>query len=206
MKQYVPRPVQSHLFFAAFVPPEVQREVAALQTPVLQKSGRGGWRATPPEQLHITLAFLGPAYETPLADLLEIGRSVAATAQPFTIHLRGTGFFPQDGSPRVWFLKADAPELHAVSSALHASLELTPEHSRFQPHVTLARKRERGPKPPTLSANLEFTLTHFALVRSFLEAQGSRFKTLEKFFLSPSPSAQPNLQELPITSVTRRTL
>jgi 2'-5' RNA ligase len=203
--KHIPRPVQSHLFFAVFVPLEVQPVVAALQAPV-----RGGWRATPSEQLHITLAFLGAALETPLPRLLEIGRSVAATTLPFTVHLRGTGFFPQDASPRVWFLKAEAPELHAISSQLHQRLELESQH-RFQPHVTLARKRERGSKPPTLSANLEFPVYHFALVRSFLEARGSRFKTLEKFFLSPSPVAQPTLQQshstkTTATSTPRRTL
>ena len=179
---------QSHLFFAVFVPPELHAPLEAAQAPV-----KTGWKLTPAPQLHVTLAFLGEAKVIEMKTLLELGRALSSTLKPFTATLRGTGFFPLDGSPRVWFLKAEAPEFHALATTLQTSLELQSDF-KFHPHVTLARKKDRGPKPPTLSLNLEFEVSQFALVRSFLERGGSRFKTLEKFFLA-SPAPPPALHE-----------
>jgi RNA 2',3'-cyclic 3'-phosphodiesterase len=175
-----PQP-QSRLFYATFVPPELHASVAALQARVTS-----GWKSTPVTQLHVTLAFLGEARDLEMNTLLEVGRFVAAAQPPFTARLRGTGFHPLEGSPRVWFVKTEAPEFHTLARGLRQGLELEDEE-RFQPHVTLARKKERGMKPPTITLDLSFQVTQFALVRSFLERSGSRFKTLEKFFL-PDPS------------------
>ena len=193
MTRAAPKPIkapfrnpQSHLFYAVFVPAELHPPLEALQSPV-----KIGWKTTPAAQLHVTLAFMGEATEEPLSTFLEAGRGVANTLEPFTVTLRGTGFYPTDGSPRVWFLKADAPELQIISSGLVEHLALTPEH-KFQPHVTLARKRERGPKPPTQSANLEFQVTQFALVRSFLQRDGPQYNILEKFHLN-----QPEIPRAP---------
>lgn len=172
------RKPQSHLFYAVFVPPTLHAPLELLQSPI-----KIGWKTTPAAQLHVTLAFLGEAADEPLSTFLEAGRSVAKNLEPFGVTLRGTGFYPADGSPRVWFLKADAPELQTISSGLVEHLSLTPEH-KFQPHVTLARKRERGPKPPTQTANLEFQVSQFALVRSFLQRDGSQYSVLEKFHLN----------------------
>lgn len=183
------RKPQSHLFYAVFVPPALHPSLEVLQAPV-----KIGWKTTPAAQLHVTLAFLGEAADEPLSTFLEAGRGVANTLEPFEVNLRGTGFYPADGSPRVWFLKADAPELQIISSALIQRLSLIPDH-KFQPHVTLARKKERGPKPPTHTANLEFQVSQFALVRSFLQRDGPQYLTLEKFHLnlhSDVPRDSPN--------------
>ncbi len=174
------RKPQTHLFYAVFVPPELHPPLELLQSPV-----KIGWTTTPAVQLHVTLAFMGEAADEPLSTFLQAGRSVASQLEPFTVTLRGTGFYPTDGSPRVWFLKADAPQLQTISSGLNERLALTPEH-KFQPHVTLGRKRERGPKPPTQTANLEFQVSQFALVRSFLQRDGPQYTILEKFYL-PAP-------------------
>jgi RNA 2',3'-cyclic 3'-phosphodiesterase len=182
------RKPQSHLFYAVFVPSELHAPLELLQSPV-----KIGWKTTAAAQLHVTLAFMGEAAEEPLSTFLEAGRGVASTLEPFSVNLRGTGFYPTDGSPRVWFLKADAPQLQLISSGLVERLALIPDH-KFQPHVTLARKRMRGPKPPTLTANLEFQVTQFALVRSFLQRDGPQYSILEKFHL--------NQPELPRASLT----
>ena len=174
------RTPQSHLFYAVFVPSALHPALETMQAPV-----KIGWKTTPAVQLHVTLAFMGESADEPLSTFLEAGRGVARQLEPFTVTLRGTGFYPADGSPRVWFLKADAPELQIISSGLIERLSLTPEH-KFQPHVTLARKRMRGPKPPTLTANLEFQVAQFALVRSFLQRDGPQYAILEKFHLNQS--------------------
>ncbi len=180
MTRTKPQP-QSRLFYAAFLPPELHAPIMALQAAV-----KSGWRAIPAAQLHVTLAFLGEAKDLTMDRLLAVGREVATAQPPFTVTLRGTGFHPLEGSPRVWFVKADAPELNTLSQDLQAGLRLE-NAEKFQGHVTLARKKEAGTKPPTTALNLAFRATQFALVRSSLEREGSKFKTLEKFFLPDTP-------------------
>jgi RNA 2',3'-cyclic 3'-phosphodiesterase len=180
MTRAKPQP-QSRLFYAAFLPPELHAPIMTLQAGV-----KSGWKATPAAQLHVTLAFLGEAKDITMDRLLAVGRSVAAAQPPFTVTLRGTGFHPLEGSPRVWFVKADAPELNTISQGLQSGLNLE-GLEKFQGHVTLARKKEAGMKPPTTTLNLAFRTTQFALVRSSLEREGSKFKTLEKFFFPPTP-------------------
>ncbi len=174
---HAPR-AQSNLFFAAFLP-------SALHAPleVLQKKAHGGWRITPSQQFHITLAFLGEAKDMPLPPLLQAGRSAVQECTSFTAMLRGTGFFPAQTNPRVWFIRTEAPELTALAAALHQSLDLEFEH--FKPHVTLARKKDKAARPPTTALNLEWIIDEFALVRSTLAPTGSQYNVLERFKLGP---------------------
>jgi RNA 2',3'-cyclic 3'-phosphodiesterase len=172
-----PKPDQSNLFFAAFVPQGLH---AALET--LQKQAHSGWRVTPSHQFHVTLAFLGEARDLPLKPLLEAGRDAAHQVPSFSAMLRGTGFFPAQTNPRVWFVRAEAPQLTALATALHQSLNL--EFDQFKPHVTLARKKDKAARPPTTALNLEWTLDEFALVRSTLAQTGSKYNVLERFRLS----------------------
>jgi RNA 2',3'-cyclic 3'-phosphodiesterase len=173
---HAPR-AQSNLFFAAFVP-------AALFAPLetLQKQAHGGWRVTPSHQFHVTLAFVGEAKDAPLKPLLEAGRNAAQECAVFTAILRGTGFFPAQTNPRVWFIRAEAPELTALATTLHQTLCLEFDH--FKPHLTLARKKDKAARPPTTALNLQWLVDEFALVRSTLTPTGSQYNIVERFKLN----------------------
>jgi RNA 2',3'-cyclic 3'-phosphodiesterase len=171
-----PKREQSNLFFAAFVP---QGLCAPLEA--AQKRAHNGWKIIPSHQFHVTLAFLGEAKDMPLKPLLEIGRDAAKQCAPFKAMLRGTGFFPAQTNPRVWFVRAEAPELLNLASSLHRALAL--EFDQFKPHVTLARKKDKAARPPTTTFDLEWTIDEFALVRSTLAQAGSKYNVLERFKL-----------------------
>src|SRR5690348_801064 len=106
-------------------------------------------RWVPPEQWHLTLAFMPAVDEADLAKL----RSELASAfeEPsFDLVFGGLGVFPKGGPPRVlWIgLEAGVAELRALEAAVRRRLRqagLVTEDRSFSPHLTLARwKARRG--------------------------------------------------------------
>jgi 2'-5' RNA ligase len=112
----------------------------------LQPSARLRW--TKPENLHLTLKFIGEWPEEKLGVLEDALRSVPSFP-PFRITLSGLGFFPNPKAPRVFWVGIQAPpELAQLASQIDRSLEplgIAPEKRAFSPHLTLARIPERTP-------------------------------------------------------------
>ena len=118
-------------------------------------------RPIAPEDLHLTLHFLG---DTPLEEVHRIARVLreAAAASPGALHLGygGLGAFPTPARARVvWAgLPMQEPEgaltrlVQGVAQALDR-LGYPPERRRWHPHVTLGRLR--GKAPPELAAALD---------------------------------------------------
>jgi 2'-5' RNA ligase len=98
-----------------------------------------GLRTSPPEQWHITLAFLG---EVSSPQVLYDGlRAVAVDTQPFELHLAGGGSFAR--SRVVWTgVDGDLDGLLSLATRVQeacrdAGLEL--ERRPFRPHLTVGR-------------------------------------------------------------------
>lgn len=182
------------LFYALKVPDEVAQELAQAQTKL-----RGNWRRVAPEQLHITLAYLPDVAPERLNDLKRLGVQVAQDLPPLDISLRGTGYFPNEGSPRVWFVKAEAPELDGLAQGLRAGLDelgVETDDKGFKAHVTLARKKGPAPRlPPLTFTDTGWTAGHVSLVKSVLRKTGPIYQTLSRFELrgETSSAAAPDL-------------
>lgn len=169
------------LFYAVFVPENVREVLALAQEKVRSYSG---WKATRPEQLHVTLMFLGEVAENRLPELRKVGEKVAAGVAPFTARVRGTGFFPEQGSPRVWFAKAEGAGFEPLASGLRQALPECAEAQGFKPHITLARRKGPAPRPGSVVFDLEFGVQEASLVHSELSSSGSRYQVLEQFPLA----------------------
>jgi len=113
----------------------------------------GGLRAsaldvawTRPENLHLTLKFLGAVDPHGVDPLVGRLRAVAAAQRPFVLSVAGFGAFPSFTRPRVLWVGVAAPELAAVARVVDracAESGFAPETRPFQAHVTLGRVRER---------------------------------------------------------------
>jgi 2'-5' RNA ligase len=176
------------LFIAVDLPAELRPSVVGLC------QGIGGARWTRPEQLHITLRFLGDATEALLGDMRESLRRVRMPC--FELALRGTGVFPPAGGrkpARVLWLGLDPPEpLQALKAAVDHLLGPDPETAKrgFSPHLTLARfpTRPRRDLDTFLAEHAgfdggRFVVGHFHLYRSTLRPQGALHEIVETFAL-----------------------
>jgi 2'-5' RNA ligase len=106
-------------------------------------------RPVAPENLHITLRFLG---ETPAQSLPAIAsavRTAAADTTAFEFELVSTGLFPDSQRPAVvWAGTRGAEPLQSLVAQLTpglAELGLVPEDRPWVCHLTLARIRARPP-------------------------------------------------------------
>jgi len=111
-------------------------------------------RVVPPENLHVTLAFLGsrPAGELPV--ILGVLERAAADAAPLRLDVTG---YRESRSVGMLTLADEAGATAALAERLHAELEqlgvYRREARRWLPHVTVLRFRERPrlrPEPPSL--------------------------------------------------------
>jgi RNA 2',3'-cyclic 3'-phosphodiesterase len=130
-------------FIALDLDAVVRGRLVTLQEQLARSGPEVKW--VEPENLHVTLLFLGEVREKELA---AVCRAVSATAQPrpaFALRLTGLGGFPNLRRPRtLWVGVGDGAE--AVCS-LHAGLEdvlfelgcYRRENRPYTPHVTLGR-------------------------------------------------------------------
>ena len=133
----------ARLFIAIDLPAAHRTALVALGVPT-----RGlAW--APPEQLHLTLRFLGDVDETHVADLTAALARVRV--EPFVLPVEGLGTFPPRGPAQVLWAGVGHghPRLfqlrQQIDDALLA-LGLPVDLRLFHPHVTLARvKRDASP-------------------------------------------------------------
>ena len=114
-----------------------------------------------PENLHITLKFLGEVDERDIYQVCRIAQQVAERHEPFELVVQGVGAFPHARRPRVLWagVEEGAEPLRRLQEELeaeYAAAGWNPEGRRFQPHVTLGRIR----RPRTTQGLEEFIKQH----------------------------------------------
>ncbi len=131
--------------FVALAPPEVA--VAHLDDFLEPRREHGAFRWSPPDQLHVTLAFLESVPEHRLDELVESLGAAAARRTAFEARIAGGGAFPDPARSRVLYAGLDLTEaarteldrLAVGARAAAVSSGLVVDGRRFRPHVTVAR-------------------------------------------------------------------
>lgn len=164
------------LFVAIDLPDEVRQSVADICR------GLPGVRWLPPDQLHLTLRFIGEADDAVNAT---IHRGLAAIDfPPLPLSLQGVGCFPSLQRPRVLWVGVrggeSLPQLQQRVEAAVVAAGVPAEKRPFSPHITLARLREHreADVAPFLTRNASFhnepfTVDAFHLYSSVLTAKGA---------------------------------
>ena len=180
------------LFVALEIPGPVRERLALVQ------GGVPGARWVRPENLHLSLRFIGEVDEHAAADLdAQFGR---ISAGGFDLRIADVGSFGPDRNPTV--LWAGAPRCDAlqhlrdkVDRAVVAA-GLTADDRKFKPHVTLARlkngHRERVHRWLSDNAFLStapFPVDRFVLFRSHLNRNGASYEALAEYPLAPPMAA-----------------
>jgi RNA 2',3'-cyclic 3'-phosphodiesterase len=157
-------------FIAVEMSEAVRRRAARLID--LLRVGGGDVKWVEPENMHLTLQFLGDVPQTDVPAVCQAVERAVAGFPPFEISLLGGGAFPHLGRPStIWIGVADAvnklgqaprhqsvhgegaKELSAVQHAIQRALKplgFPPERRAFHPHLTIGRIRRGGAAPPGL--------------------------------------------------------
>ena len=174
------------LFIALSFPGDIVVKLTELQ------SGVRGARWVPPQNLHLTLSYIGEASNILLKDLADVLRGLAV--QAFCMQLRGINNFTSRGlSTSIWVGVAEKSSLFSLQSKIKNCLQINriPKDKRqFSPHVTLARLKNVRPEDTAgfiafnnLFKTRSFWVQSFTLFESISTKEGSFYLPLEKFRL-----------------------
>lgn len=170
--------VRLRRLFLALWPDPTTRESLRRATRALVR--HCGGRPVPPENFHVTLAFLGNVPEEQVDGI----RSAAAGCHldPLTLCLERIGHFPV---PQVlWIGPVATPEpLARLAADLWRALApagLRPQARPFHAHLTLARKVVEAPEM-TAVRPVQWPVTGFSLLESQTTEKGARYRSVAEF-------------------------
>ena len=171
-------------FWAIDLPRETKNVLSALQAGLRTKMPAASW--PPPENFHLTLAFLGNIQEASLHEVLEAGRRVALAHSPFTLSSSGLGAFPDPKRARILWLgleaNASVANLARDLQGAMGQLGLVLDEKPFIPHLTLARFRHPAAihlEPSKLAVSVD--VKELVLFESRVGPKGSIYTALGSF-------------------------
>jgi len=152
-----------------------------------------------PENIHLTLKFLGEIDDKKLAKVVEILKATAADGFEFYLRLASLGAFPNLNSPRVIWVGLDQgdKETKEIAETLEdklAEIGIPEENRSFSSHITIGRSRSglnRIKLTPLLKdlsnipgeENLRFKVTKITLYKSTLTPKGPVYEALKEVSL-----------------------
>jgi 2'-5' RNA ligase len=161
-----------------------------------RRTGGSSVRWSRPEQVHLTLRFLGDQADPERLERLGAGLDGAAAASPPLLVRPGpTGAFPSWGRPRIlWLGLEDRGGLAPLASAVEEAARgagFPAEERPFTPHLTLGRAKGARLAAPIMEAvrgwrpdTGEETLAEIVLYQSELGPAGARHEPLARHRLS----------------------
>jgi 2'-5' RNA ligase len=174
------------LFVGLALPDDLRRRLAGIC------AGVPGARWVAPENLHITLRFIGEVAEP---DAQALHDALGQIRSPgFSLELLGADMFASGRQAKsLWLAVSPVPELFLLQERVEAASQragLTAEGRKFKPHVTLARLKDT---PPARARNFvaqyglyragPFAIDHFTLFASNLSRHGASYSVLAEYGL-----------------------
>jgi RNA 2',3'-cyclic 3'-phosphodiesterase len=155
------------LFIAAVLPTVVRDTVAGVADAARKRFPAGAVRWSPPENLHLTLRFLGETATKNIAPL-GLGLDALAGSGHVALCLAGVGCFPSGGQPQILWIGVGAADGagDGVSKGLYRlqervefmvrDLGFAAEQRPYRPHLTVGRvkRQNRGRRGKENSADI----------------------------------------------------
>ena len=186
------------LFVALDLPSSMRTRLSFLA------GGLPGVRWVPPENLHVTLRFIG---EMPGWRAEEVDHALAGLRAPgFTIQLAGVGAFEKGGRvTSLWVGVERNPQLEHLQAKVERALQaagVERERRRFVPHVTLARldgapeaKVAGWVQAHNLFRSAPMVVEHFTLFSSLLGKEQAVYCPEVEYDLERPGALRPDAQE-----------
>lgn len=154
-----------------------------------------GGRPVAPEQLHLTLKFIGDVESGMLPDIKTALHTISHP--PFPLAIKGIGHFPPRGTPKVvWAGVSPVDKLTELRNKVERALYgagIPKERRKFAPHITLARLKNSPIKrvsrflaENSLLETPPFTISAMHLYSSTLSSSGAVHTMLDTIELELS--------------------
>jgi len=184
-------------FIAIELPQEIKSALSNIQAELKQAHADVKW--VKPENIHLTLKFLGEIDETLVEKICAILEGIARQNTPFNLSLSDLGAFPKLNYPRVIWIGVtnDQPVVKIAEEIEKEAVEIgLPSESRpFSSHITVGRVRSglnRGALIEKLiflkknfpPSKLEFKVHSLTLFKSTLTPSGPIYEIIHSYPLS----------------------
>ena len=121
---------------------DVRGRLADAQRRLRSAGGKVRW--TQPENLHVTLKFLGDVPDKLAGQVCRAAEEVAGSVERFAFDVRGVTAVPPRGALRMFWAGVNDPAggMAALVAGLDEAMQplgFAPERRAFRPHVTLGR-------------------------------------------------------------------
>ena len=155
-----------------------------------------GMRPTRPENMHLTLKFLGDVEDSALPELMNQIRDAVASSPAFELEVTGAVFLPDTRRARVFAaecqLAVELARLFNVVEDVTAACGFRREGRAYHPHITLGRFR-RPPRRLPRGDELALPVTgcrieQIVLLQSDLAPGGAVYTSLAQFPLASESS------------------
>lgn len=178
----------------SFVALELSDEVRGQLVVLLQRLQRtnAAVKWVEPENLHLTLKFLGEVPEEQIEAVAETLKAIAQVTEPFSFTVKGVGGFPDLRRPRVLWVGVEAVQplmkLQQLVEKAMEQLGFAPEERAYHPHITIGRVKAMAGMEKVREILSEYAgvkfgevlASHLTLFRSDLSREGPTYTPLAK--------------------------
>lgn len=173
------------LFIAIPMPEWVKEQL-------LERQSIEGVKWQRPDQIHLTLKFLG---NTDIDLIGDLKKNLGKIELPeFSLAINGFGYFPKGKQPRVLWAGIES---HKLLEKLHQEVEeicnklgFESEARKFKPHITVGRVKQATKRTVDQFLNRhdqfrisDVPVTEFVLYESKLNPEGAKYLRLKTFQL-----------------------
>ena len=135
-------------FIAIPLPATLQKQIHRETHPLRSRLDSGLIRWVAPQNIHLTLKFLGDTPSEKLEMLKELLIKEVAEIAPFETSVRKVGVFPNLSRPNtIWVGVENSGELSTLQKCVEraaSQIGSVPEKRRFSAHLTLGRVTRKG--------------------------------------------------------------
>lgn len=186
----------NRIFISINLPEDIKKRLASYQDKWPELPAR--W--TKPENIHITLIFIGYANDEELVEVCRIVKEAASRHSGFSVRINKVCYGPPKKMPprMVWAVGERSSEFASLKEGLEKSLagsgriRFSPEKRESHIHITLARIRQmewRRIEPeerPEIEEgiDLSFPVNSIEIMESKLKRGGAEYTILESVPLS----------------------
>jgi len=146
-----------------------------------------------PENMHITLKFLGDTPEQHISQIVESLERVGDSTRSFGSQIKSFGIFGSSGNPKVFWLGADQEnEWQDLFNRIFKCLPPEEKSENFNAHLTLGRIKFFNNDKNTLESYIEsyktktfqeISVNRFQLYQSILSPTGPRYTVIREYEL-----------------------